>query len=95
MGPNVKKLIAHKMSLEMVPSGSGFMGAIEAIREPGRIGREAKAATDWVQMAITAVRSAPDNLFGDDDELIAGEILRRLNDPQRSSSGGNQVLPKK
>lgn len=74
-GPNVKKLIVHKMSLDMVPSGGGLPDALAAF---GKIGDHARVATDWVSQAIAAVKAAPGNPYGDDDEAIAGEILRRI-----------------
>jgi hypothetical protein len=82
-GPNVKKLIAHKMSLIMVPPGCGdgkhaAAGvAIAALMAPGNIGKVAREATAWVEAAIAAVKSAPDNPYTD-DEAIAGEILRQI-----------------
>ncbi len=76
-GPNVKRLICHKMSLQMVPPGAGIAGAIAALREPGNIGKQAKEATAWVEAAIALVRNAPGNLLPD-DEAFAGEILRQV-----------------
>lgn len=81
-GPNVKKLIIRKMSLLMVPAstpkGKGMEMAVNALRKPGNIGATAREATAWVEAALEAVRSAPDNPYGDDDEAIAGEILRQI-----------------
>lgn len=79
-GPNVRRLIAHKMSLIMVPPGAkdGFAAAVGSMLRPGGIGDAAKEATEWVRQAIAAVKAAPDNPHGDDDEAIAGEILRQV-----------------
>jgi hypothetical protein len=79
-GPNVKRLITHKMSLIMVPAGSkdGLAAALNSLTRPGGIGDAAKEATAWVEQAIAAVKAAPDNPYGDDDEAIAGEILRGI-----------------
>jgi hypothetical protein len=38
----------------------------------------AREATAWVEQALAAVKSARDNPYGDDDEAIAGEILRQV-----------------
>lgn len=77
-GPNVKKLIARKMSVDAIPSGGGLADGIKFLMSPGRIVAAAREATAWVETAIAAVKAAPDNSFGDDDEAIAGEILRQL-----------------
>ena len=76
-GPNVKRLIAHKMSLLMVPPGGGLHTALAALTKPGNVGNVAREATDWVETAIAAVKAAPDNPYPD-DEVIAGEILRQI-----------------
>jgi hypothetical protein len=75
IGPNVKKLIAAKMAADAIPAGGGLQSGIEYLLAPG-LGQRAKAAADWVRQAIQVVKSAPDNPFGDDDEAIAGELLR-------------------
>lgn len=79
-GPNVKRLIAHKMALLLVPKGGGLTGAIQELVTPGNIGKRAQEATAWVTEAIAAVKDAPNNPYGDDDEAIAGEILRLIDE---------------
>ena len=76
-GPNVKKLIVHKMSLLMVPPAGGLAETVALMAKPGGIGGAAKEATVWVEQAIAAAKAAPGNPYGDDDEAIAGEILRQ------------------
>jgi len=80
-GPNVKKLIAHKMSLLMIPvdtpAGQGLATGIAALAKPGNIASVCREATDWVNQALAVVKTAPDNPFNDDEE-IAGEILRQI-----------------
>ena len=73
-GPNVRKLIVRKMTMLMVPDGSGIGDVVQKFNDIGRYARE---ATEWVEAAISAVKAAPGNRHGDDDEAIAGEILRR------------------
>lgn len=80
-GPNVRKLIAHKMSLLMVPPGIGnkaFSHAMGELTKPGNLVEIAKEATRWVEAALAAVKAAPDCPFGNDDEAIAKEILDRV-----------------
>jgi hypothetical protein len=82
-GPNVKKLIVHKMSLIMVPSGCGdgkgkaLATAIGALTKPGNLVAVAREATAWVEQAIATVRTAPDSPYKTDEE-IAGAILEEV-----------------
>ena len=77
MGPNVKRLMIKKVSHDMVPDGGGFADGLSALTDGG-MGRRVQDATLWVQKAIKAVKQTPDNPHGDDDEAIAGEILRQI-----------------
>lgn len=83
-GPNVKKLIAHKMAIDAIPAGGGFAAGLHFLSDKQRIIDGAKAATAWVEQAIATVKSAPDNPYGD-DEAIAGEILRQLEERNRKA----------
>jgi hypothetical protein len=76
-GPNVKRLIAYRMSQLMVPPGGGITDALESLIKPGNIGAVAKEATSQIEHAIAAVRSAPDNPYAD-DESIALAILEAI-----------------
>jgi hypothetical protein len=77
-GPNVKKLIAHKMSLDTVPRGGGFKDAVAFLSDPKGITSAARSATVWVEAALAAVRAAPDCRPGITDEEIAADILARI-----------------
>jgi hypothetical protein len=85
-GPNVKRLIVHKMTLDAVPAGGGISTAITFLTNPKGIGESARKATEWVDAAIAAVKAAPDNPYGDDDEAIAAEILRQVDLRKRAGS---------
>ncbi|MFA5767618.1 MAG: hypothetical protein WC919_06875 [Candidatus Paceibacterota bacterium] len=78
IGPNVRKLICHRMSSIIVPPNGGPKDVFEAITTPNKLTQIAKESAVWVEEALAAIKSAPDNPFGGDDEAIAGEILRRL-----------------
>lgn len=81
IGPNVKRLIAHKMSLLAIPIGSGkdSLGlGVEALMNHGKFASIAAEASDWVQKAIAVMKTAPDNPYGDDDEAIAGALLKGI-----------------
>ena len=82
IGPNVKKLIAHKMALDAIPPGGGFASGIDFILS-GRLAQSWKDAANWVRAAIEVVRISPDNPFGDNDEAIAEELLKRIKERQR------------
>ncbi len=85
IGPNVKKLMIHKMSLDAVPPGcgDGFASAIDYLLSPEKHRASARAALEWVRLALVAVKSAPDNPYGEDDEVIAGELLKQIEERQK------------
>jgi hypothetical protein len=79
-GPNVKRLIAIRIGNAAIPNGcENPMGeGLAFLVDRDRVTQAARAATRWVEEALAAVKSAPDNPYGDDDEVIAGELLRRI-----------------
>lgn len=93
-GPNVRKLIVELMAREIVPKGGGLIETCEAMVKPGGINNAAKNATKFAEEAIAEIKAAPDNTFGDDDEVIAGEILRRVyeRDPSRCPACGSHRI---
>lgn len=79
-GPNIRKLIAHKMSLLLIPPGSSkdaMATGITGLMKPGNVSQIAREATAWVEAAVAAVKAAPANPYGE-DEAIAAEILRQI-----------------
>ncbi|MFA7218622.1 MAG: hypothetical protein WC057_08505 [Dehalococcoidales bacterium] len=78
MTTNVNKLIIRKMSVDAVPKGGGFQDAIGFLMNPTVMHETAVRAIEWVGAAIQAVKDAPDNPYGDDDEVIAGIILEEI-----------------
>lgn len=88
MGPNVKKLVVRKFLLLCVSDDVGFDAAITVLAIPGtaeigvlsnpeRIKQLIRESQEWVEKAIAAVKAAPDSPY-DDDESIAGELLKRI-----------------
>lgn len=75
LGPNTKKLLAHLIALEAIPPSGGLASGIEFLANPKQ-GIERAAAN--LEAALAAVKSAPDNPYGDDDEAIAAAILDAL-----------------
>ena len=82
IGPNVKRLIAHKMSVDAIPPGGGLSDGFSFLLS-GKLGESAKNASEWVKDAIRIVKTAPDNPYGDDDEAIAGALLSKIADRQK------------
>lgn len=78
LGTNLKRLIAYKVSQDAVPAGGGVKDALAALTTPGRMAELSRNALAWVDQAVAAVRSAPDNPYGDDEEAICGAILEQL-----------------
>lgn len=77
-GPNVQKLITYRTSQQAIPAGGGLPDAVKFLSSASTIADGVRAATEWVEAAIALVKTSPDNPYGDDDEAIAGEILRQI-----------------
>lgn len=84
LGPNVRRLIAIKMAKDAITSGGGFADGMKYLTSPG-LGQRAQEAAKWVEEAIRTVKSAPDNPWGDDDEAIAGELVKRIEAKQKET----------
>jgi len=85
LGPNVKRLIAHKMALLAIPVGSGdksFDVGVNAFLDRERFSSMAAEASNWVRQAITLIKTAPDNPYRDDEE-IATAILKGIKEREQ------------
>jgi hypothetical protein len=80
LGPNVKKLIAHKMAFDAVPAGSGIDSALKFLTSKNSISAGWVLASRWVKAALDAVRQAaePNPWKNSSDEEIAAELLQRM-----------------
>lgn len=79
IGPNVRRLIARKMSLLAIPAGSdkdSLALGVEMFTNRDKFQSIATDAAAWVRAAIDVMKTAPDNPYGNDDEAIAAAILR-------------------
>jgi hypothetical protein len=78
-GPNVKKLIACRMSTIAIPKGGGFIDGLSFLNDPEKIKAVAKEATEWAEMAIRLVRTAgePNPWRNSTDEEIAGMLVAK------------------
>ena len=77
MGPNEKRLVTKRMATIMIPPGAGPLEGFNALTGPN-LGKIAKEAMVWVRDAIEVVKLAPDNPFGNDDEVITEAILKEI-----------------
>jgi hypothetical protein len=79
-GPNFRKLVIHKMSMEAIPNGGGFADGIKFLSSPATIKEEWVKAQEWCESAVDAIRKAGDpNPFRDfSEEEISAEILKQL-----------------
>lgn len=76
--PKVKELLAHFIALEAVPIGGNLSDGLDFLTNPERRQQGLERAIVNVEAALVAVKSAPDNPYGDDDEVIAAAILERV-----------------
>ena len=76
MGPNLKRLAIRFSSARAVPVGGGIGDAIKLLADPKKLAANLQAGIVDAHAAIAAVKAAPDNPFGTDDEVIAAELLR-------------------
>lgn len=80
----------RKMSHDMVPDGGGFVDGLRALTD-NSIGSRVQDATAWVKAAIAAVKETADD-FGEDDEEIAGYILRQIAEKHETQRTHNPIL---
>lgn len=80
IGANVRRLMIEFSSTLAVRSGSGtpMQNALNILAKPGGIAGNMREALRQTELALEAMKAAPDNPYGNDDEAIAGEILEEL-----------------
>ena len=78
-GTNVTKLITKFIAREAIPAGGdGVASAMEFFRNAEYRKKVLDAAEAKAIQSIELIKTAPDNPFGNDDELIAGELLKKI-----------------
>lgn len=75
---NVKRLVIEFMACLMVPPGGTVQSCLQNLTDHVRIKEMAKQAQADALAAIRLIKEAPDNPYGDDDEVIAGIILQKI-----------------
>lgn len=83
LGPNMRALLARVVARQAIPQGGGFIDGINFIKDQPRFKRVHRESLAWIDEAIKAIRVAPDNIYGDDEETIAGSILEQLKDREK------------
>ena len=78
LGPNMKKMVVRKAVIDIQLMDGSLAAGIAALKGILESSVAFETALLWVDAAITAVKSAPDNHYGDDEEAIAGSLLERL-----------------
>ncbi|MCK5613475.1 hypothetical protein KAR91_67015 [Candidatus Pacearchaeota archaeon] len=77
LGPNMRKLLARVVAREAIQPGGGIADGIKFITS-GEMGKVSRESLDWIDKQIQDILSAPDNIYGNDEETIAGSILTML-----------------
>lgn len=78
IGPNLKKLMIHFMAVDAVPVGGSLQSAVDLIMSPNGLRDSAIRSLTKALAAIGAMRAAPDNPYGNDEEVIAGEFVKQI-----------------
>lgn len=80
MGKNVKELWMQWAAADAIHTGDAapFFNGLSVLSDKTLLKNNFRQALIKVEDALAAIKSSPDNPYGDDDEVIAGEILRRL-----------------
>lgn len=77
-GPYFMELVHRRVARDAIPDGGGVGAGIDFLLNPERIRETTRAAFEFVQEAVDAVRAAPDNPYGDDEEAIAKHIVEEI-----------------
>jgi hypothetical protein len=77
-GPKFMEVVCYKVARDAIPEGGGLADGVALFAEPNRLQQHMKSAIAWVEEAIRVMRTAPDNPWGDDEEILAGAILDEI-----------------
>jgi len=77
-GPNFMQLAIHRVARDAIPDGGGLADGIRLYTDSEHRQALFREAFAWVDDVIAAVRAAPDNPYGDDEEEIAAAILCKI-----------------
>jgi hypothetical protein len=82
-GKNVTRLILQFVPREAIPPGGGLADALLFFQDAEHRKQVLDNAEALAMRAIELIKSAPDNPYGDDDETIAAEILRQIQERKK------------
>lgn len=82
LGPSAKSLLIMFMSREAIPDGGDIADGTKFFLDEDYRKKVIDRAWENFNLAITAVRSAPDNPYGDDEEAISGAILEQIKEKE-------------
>jgi hypothetical protein len=85
LGPNVRKLIAYKTALLILPPGTPEPLA-QARRGLAHLADYRREAEAWVREALAVLTRAPDHPYGEDEEVLAGVLLQRIAERKRHAT---------
>ncbi len=83
---NVSKLIAVFIARHAIPPGGGLADGIKFLKNPEWRKQVYERAEADAVVAIQAIRSAPDNPYGNDDDIIAGVLLEKIEERKREQA---------
>ena len=81
---NKTKLLKYFLSIHAVPLGGGINDGLRFFTDETYRKEAINKAFADLELAILAVKSAPDNPYGDDENVIAGEILEQIERRKRN-----------
>lgn len=76
----------HFMAVDAIPPGGGLQSAVDVIMSPNGLADSAKRCLAQALAAIDAMRAAPDNPCGDDEEAIAGYFVKRIEEAKAAQA---------
>lgn len=82
MGANVKRLFLHILAREAIPSGGGLQAGVNYLTNPDVRHKINLAAIITLDDFLKEMKAAPDNPFGDDDEVISEAFLKALDEAE-------------
>lgn len=83
-GPNFTKLMLRFVARLAIPKGGGIANGLEFFQNKELRQQILKQAEIDTEKAIQLVKSAPDNSYGQDDEAIAGALLEKIKEREKT-----------
>lgn len=87
-GPNFMELVFRLMAKMAIPDGGGLAAGIAFLMDKERQIKIMEKAFEQAEAIIQVIREAPDNTYGDDEEVIAKAILDKIKERESGILGG-------